>query len=405
MSDEARLPNPVPIPGEPPGGVKLSDIRVPELDGLRGLAIAAVLLWHYVGIPMASPSSPAALHPLAKGFILFRSGVDLFFVLSGFLITGILLDHARSPKLFRVFYGRRALRILPLYYSMVALFVLGRLWTNNDPLFVSYPDIPPWSYAVFLQNYFMAHANSHGPDWLGATWSLAIEEQFYLLLPLLVRFLSPRDLVRLFAVGIVTACLLRPILFFTYSLWSFAGYVWLPCRVDSLFLGALIAYTLRSPEARLALMRRRGLIAAAFAILFLGVLALGRAVAGDIGIHMTLWGHTYLTIFYGTALLLALLYAGEPAARFLRSRWLGRLATISYAVYLTHGVVLRLAFRAAGETVIGLSGAREASLILLALGATLLLCSLSYRFLERPCIGYGHRLHYEKAGPRRRRQP
>src|SRR6476619_3815817 len=140
--------------------------RIPQLDGIRGLAILQVLLWHYVAI---LPShSRTVLSYLQHLLCLTWSGVDLFFVLSGFLIGGILLDHRDAPNYFSVFYRRRICRIFPLYYALFLAFVLLRnrlpIGAANGWLFDR--PLPLWSYATFTQNFLMSKLGTFGPNWL-----------------------------------------------------------------------------------------------------------------------------------------------------------------------------------------------------------------------------------------------
>ena len=129
-----------------------------------------------------------------QGFALSWAGVDLFFVLSGYLIGGILIKHRDAENYFQAFYVRRAARLLPLYLVMVALyFALGPLllasrtnagaWLVHGPG----PSIPVWGYLLYVQNLFVAQSGGWGGHWLAPTWSLAVEEQFYLIAPLLLR--------------------------------------------------------------------------------------------------------------------------------------------------------------------------------------------------------------------------
>ena len=154
--------------------------RLPELDGLRGFAILLVVFFHYFSNNQVSPGTwqSYALLPLR----LFWSGVDLFFVLSGFLIGGILLDTKGDRTYFQKFYLRRSRRILPVYFIWFILFIAGLKVTQAigsstlKPIFNS--DLPTFSYSIFLQNFFTALRLSHGAQWMGVTWSLAVEEQF-----------------------------------------------------------------------------------------------------------------------------------------------------------------------------------------------------------------------------------
>ena len=146
--------------------------RIKELDGLRGIAILLVILWHYCAVQI-EPGNSVALEFLSRLLSTTWSGVDLFFVLSGFLIVGILVDAKGSPTYFKTFYIRRMCRILPLYYLMVVLFVLLPKigLSGNDWLFAR--DLPLLSYFTLTQNFFM-HNGGFGSNWLGVTWSLAI---------------------------------------------------------------------------------------------------------------------------------------------------------------------------------------------------------------------------------------
>jgi peptidoglycan/LPS O-acetylase OafA/YrhL len=117
------------LPDQPASPTKLG-FRLPELDGLRGCAILLVVIWHYVSQP-ANPAPGTVLALLVQPFKIAWSGVDLFFVLSGFLIGGILLDHRSSPRYFKTFYIRRICRIFPLYYFWIALYLLiPRFWAT-----------------------------------------------------------------------------------------------------------------------------------------------------------------------------------------------------------------------------------------------------------------------------------
>jgi peptidoglycan/LPS O-acetylase OafA/YrhL len=157
------------------------------LDGLRGIAILLVLLYH--GLFSIHFESAPLIRLTAIGK-LSRSDDDLFFVSSGFLIGGILLDVKDSPHYFKTFYVRRAYQILPLYMAVLGIFLLRlisfhlfRDWFGNPQP----KHIPFLSYVFFFQNFWMVFLGSFGLAFLSPTWSLAVEEQFYLTAPLLVR--------------------------------------------------------------------------------------------------------------------------------------------------------------------------------------------------------------------------
>ncbi len=162
--------------------------RIIEIDGLRGIAILMVLVFHYVG-SIGSPRNPL-WGLLTQSLHLFWSGVDLFFVLSGFLITGILVDSRHSRRFFSTFYARRIHRIFPLYFGWLGLYWVGRDFDLDHRLGTALfqTSVPGWLYPLFLQNNAPLWLNLDLPGWLGMSWSLAIEEQFYAVLPLIIRF-------------------------------------------------------------------------------------------------------------------------------------------------------------------------------------------------------------------------
>jgi peptidoglycan/LPS O-acetylase OafA/YrhL len=112
------------------GTERSQQARIPELDGLRGVAIASVLVFHYLAIQGATPQHTLTSY-LQRLTIMGGTGVDLFFVLSGFLIGGILLDVRESPRYFSTFYARRFFRIFPLYYAWIAAYILLSTFANS----------------------------------------------------------------------------------------------------------------------------------------------------------------------------------------------------------------------------------------------------------------------------------
>ncbi len=200
---------------------------------MRALAILSVVAWHYLGIGDGPASTPWRI------FMAGRSGVDLFFVLSGYLITGILLANADAPNYFSSFYGRRSFRILPIYGIMLAIYLIGRKLGGSAPILFGGP-LPWWSYAIGLQNIWMTIHQNYGAAWLAGTWSLAIEEQFYLIFPLVIYLLPSRMLPRLLIALLVLAPLGRMIAGGFGD--RFGYYVLMPLRADILAIGALIAW-------------------------------------------------------------------------------------------------------------------------------------------------------------------
>ena len=228
--------------------------EMPGLDTLRGVAVLSVVFYHglHWWLPPALSISPAA-----RLLVLLTSpgwlGVNLFFVLSGFLITGILLDTRSSPNYWKSFYTRRILRILPLY--LVVLFIL-RFYSGVS-----------WKYFLLCLFYMANFATPRFGLGYGPLWSLAVEEQFYLVWPSLVRFLRPRRL----AMVCLTSLVLSPLLRYlsvcgTLPIGNPYSATWLV--TDNLAAGALIATLLRNPIATLTRVRMwtlgMGLLSALF---------------------------------------------------------------------------------------------------------------------------------------------
>ena len=217
--------------------------RIPELDGLRGAAILLVLFYHY-GYLTPHGKAGTFLDGLQGSFGMGWAGVDLFFVLSGFLIGGILLDSRTSPRFFRTFYARRFFRIIPLYYIWIGLYfvlTLSALSVFLKPLGGGreQPNIVP-IYMFFLQNMTKNLHSNFGTAWLAHLWSLAVEEQFYLFAPLAVCFVSRKRLVPLLLIAILGAPIAR-IVVFKISTTHSIQYMLTACRADGLSLGVLLA--------------------------------------------------------------------------------------------------------------------------------------------------------------------
>jgi peptidoglycan/LPS O-acetylase OafA/YrhL len=210
--------------------------RIPQLDAVRGVAILVVMM-HNISLKYSVFHSQKLF---SNGWM----GVDLFFVLSGLLITGILLDTKQSEGYFKNFYVRRCLRIWPLYYSLIFfMFVVVRFLNRSEFQAVVRTSSPWWAFPLFLQNFLLpVSTDAAGP--LGVTWSLAIEEQFYLIWPLIVQFCSAHQLRR---ICIAVMCI-SPALRYYLSLRHVNLYTNVFCRLDGLMAGALIALLVRSDK-------------------------------------------------------------------------------------------------------------------------------------------------------------
>ena len=348
--------------------------RIPELDGIRAIAIWMVLLVHVI-TAFPSPQGALSFLPWSMQVAIGHGwlGVDLFFMLSGFLITGILLDTRERPHYFRNFYARRFLRIMPLYFTVVLV------WA-----FLYHP----YDRYLLLSSVFGANlapllhfAVPHGPTVL---WSLAVEEHFYLLWPAFVLLVDRKKLIWI-CLAIFIGC---PILRGIFALKGMnPGTIivlsWF--RFDGLATGAAIAIWARSQRFN----RKTALVIAAICLAMLCVVTIAGAGHGIFGTKTPVGlAFTYTQAYFAFAIpfVLSLVYRGTAWTSVLRNPFLQLSGALSYCLYLIHlsigdGYQALFANRlhlGPTETVL----TRSAVVILLSFAVA----ALSRKFLEQPCL-------------------
>lgn len=364
--------------------------HIPALDGLRGLAILLVMVYHF-----------CQLYAPADGFldqVLFGAaasgwcGVDLFFVLSGFLITGILFDAKGSSRYLRNFWMRRILRIFPLYYATVFAF------------FVVLPAIPhalAQDYtvdAVAEQGWFWAHLTNiklvMREDWYShlvpnVFWSLAIEEQFYLVWPLIVLCLCRRTLMVLCGILFVFALVAR-LLLDQSPVGLIMAYVLPFARMDALVMGGFLALWVRGPNGIAGAVRfaKPVMFATAASLFIMGVQDGGlhwqRRIVCTVGFSLV------ALMFGGLLLMVARARPGTLLHRVFVSRFMTTFGKYSYALYLFHGPAGSIAKRiynpADGAVIFGSHVPRTLLYIALASVICLTISWLSWNLLEKHCL-------------------
>jgi peptidoglycan/LPS O-acetylase OafA/YrhL len=329
--------------------------HVAALDGVRGLAVALVLAFHFgtVGIAPIRVVTAADAVDLSvfRLFSLGWIGVDLFFALSGFLITGLLLDDVGRPGYYRRFYTRRALRIFPLYYgALAALYVLAP-FVGSPPIALQTRELlggTPWAWAYGLNVLEAVHPNVV-PAALAHFWSLAVEEHFYLVWPAVIALVrAPRRVALIALAAAVASWGLRLWLRFGAETDPAALYVLTPTRLEGLAIGAWIAAALRDP-ATAGLLRAWGARSAAAPLAAWGLgaalLAALLAVLGRDGFALGIQavGLPVLAVAFGVVVLAAAVGGGGPASsrpgpvvRLCSGRALRLLGRYSYGLYVWH---------------------------------------------------------------------
>ena len=364
-----------------------TETRLPQIDGLRAIAIIAVVLFHYVNNQLTQTHGWLASNlSLATSF--GWCGVDLFFVLSGFLITRILLKRVDSPSYFRTFYARRSLRILPVYFLfLLTWFLVVRSGMSLESNFLNQVSaVPFWSYFLMVQNIIMAQQQDLGNPVLSLTWSIGIEEQFYVLFPFVVFLFKFRNLVALLVMAIVTANLSR----LACTHWI-PAYVAPHCRMDSLSFGALVACL----EFRGYLKSTRIVLGLSFVVSAITIFASCYwFFCRDLGPLK----HTIVAMIFACTAGIAVSDRCKTLNYFLTNRILGFFATISYSLYLTHFLVLGLFHEwIAGNHYIGIQSWFDVQISAAAFGTSVALSFMIYRSIELPFIKIGKRIPYTPA--------
>ncbi|HEV2646174.1 MAG TPA: acyltransferase [Acidobacteriaceae bacterium] len=361
----------------------------PELDGVRGLAILGVLLAHAANFLAVVPATSAG-HVLLTIFMPGWGGVDLFFTLSGFLITGILLRTRTRSHYFSSFYMRRVLRIFPIYY----LFLIGSvIFAHFSPMMAL--RIPSnletrISYFVYLQNWPIFWQGWMGlSTFWGAYWSLAVEEQFYMVWPTILRFVKPRMVLLLCIAAFLLGWPERLYMFHHVGL-ALGVMQWPFSRLDGLFVGAIIALY-KELYGRAIPIRWATISFLSGAAIFLQIAAAHSVELGNgNGIHVWTSGVTAFALMSG----------GLIAASQHRIGWLHRILTVrplviagrlSYGMYIYHLTIYQLIVSFRRRFIIPQGLANTNILVCLAWIAFAILvvtgvAELSFRFVEAPFL-------------------
>jgi peptidoglycan/LPS O-acetylase OafA/YrhL len=370
---------------------------IAELDGLRAVGLSLVLLDHF--------------WPQGMSIYVFQLGnlgwiaMDSFFVMSGFLITGILLDSREKPNYYGTYYARRSLRIFPLYYLVLLIWYCIIRFTNGGADYRSllqHWGSPAW-FTFYAGNIRQAMVGTP-PKTIGNNlilgyaplWSLQVEEQFYLLFPLAVAWLR-REHLRWVLIG---AIILSPVFRILLYLWSpnnpFLQYVELPCHCEGLALGALIAIRFRSGPWKISKP----------ALTVWTALLMGAACAGSListwGTRNQAWGSTwdrlpgYSISSAGCACLVLWLitFRGSSYTRWLRIAPMRYLGKISYGVYLLHPLAMWTTIELVKKHVFHFRN-DDPRYFFVGIAMSLAFAALSWHFFEGPLMRVKNRItHY-----------
>ena len=368
--------------------------RSSNIDALRGIAVLAVVQYHL----FSDTGTYVALgvpQPLQSLFGYGWAGVDLFFVLSAYLLAGNLLRNRDEPGLIGTFFKRRALRILPLYWTaLLCGFGLNAAWTaagGSDQVTLWSGQYPIWAYLVFVQNWIGGINGTLAAQFYSATWSLAVEEHFYFLLPFIVTRLTERRLVWLAIVSIVMAPFLRAGI--AEHVNRIAAYTWSIGRIDSFGWGLLLALAPRLWPAGIGALHKRPEFGA---VALLPVLVASFSNLTGIATTHAL----YATMISASAMIAAIatFAAARQRAPTVVSRpalmrrllvWCGQRC---FSLYLLHMPVLGLVFLATGAIDTTVNTASGVALVGVAVLLTFGLAELAYRFLEQPFMVLAERI-------------
>jgi peptidoglycan/LPS O-acetylase OafA/YrhL len=373
--------------------------RCIELDGLRGMAAIFAVLWHYTDrARQLSPAVSLFRHAVA----ISPAGMDMFFVLSGFLIGGILLKTKDSPNYYKTFYMRRFHRIMPIYYLWIAAF--GVISIFVPAIRQALPE--GYSMPVVLACYFLFLQNIASPVlnviWLEATWSLAVEEHFYLFMPAIVRRFSLKHLVQGLAAVVLLSPLLRAILSLVFkrngSDWGWwVVYGWTICRIDALALGVLLAIAWANPTAKALMQERIRWVYASMAALLVASVGFEALAAYQVRYTQAFtdgFGRSSLELFSLCLVVIALVNQGKHNVRFMRWGWLREIGKISYCVYLTHWGIFWAVLRFGFHTRAGVNLNADMIGGALAMAMTMVVAELSWKYFEEPLSKRAHRYSY-----------
>ncbi len=376
--------------------------HMPPLDGLRGLAILMVLLLHFVAAMQPTNLVERVIVEVTK----YGSyGVELFFVLSGFLITGILYDARNRPHYFRNFYMRRLLRIFPLYYGVLVLVfcVAPLIPLLRGPALDHLVENQAWAW-LYAVNIHIAKSGDWSLSYIDHFWSLAVEEHFYLVWPLVVFALAHRARALLaMCLAVALGAMLARVIGSLMGLSWWTTYVLTPFRLDGLALGAFLAMTVRQSGGLERLVRALPWVVAVVGGLLAVTFAWTRLVSRE-GLELVLPVRAALILILLACLLVWALIAPERSvtSRFFRWRLMAFLGTYSYGLYVYHHFISY--YLTANRTELELArwlgshGAAVALQATLGAAASLALAYLSYEYFEKRFLGL-KRLYETDKGP------
>ena len=369
----------------------------PELEGIRAYAFLLVFLSHYM-TPTVLQTGPR--RPMTELWYLIVqvtwAAVPVFFVLSGFLITGILYDTRGREGYFSVFYKRRAIRILPLYYVVLAVFAALSFMSHAQFLREQL-----W-FLVYLENVV------HAPDqiwWnmrfcISHLWSLAVEEQFYIVWPLVIWLVPDRKALLRVCYGLIGVCCITRLCWPLFHLGYIDSYSHTATRCDAILMGAVLALHTRAKGFQMSRMKPLGiaLVATSTVVVYARVLQHGDALPYTyVGLNVMVPVINLLAL----GLVLLCMVPGSMIQRLCRARWACYLGSMSYSLYLFHEIEVpwvQIQFAPWLSARVGHGLSRIIVLVSVAM-VTYAVARLTYRFVELPGMRAKERLKYGPLRP------